>query len=182
MSAPRRRKGLIPLILGLLSMLVGAPAAVLIGIAVAVGSMVGHVTEQPPTVPPTGLTVEAEAQQMFLVMVPSEQSADTTCTATSPEQAALTTVPAGNDPVVLADGRSYTPVVGVGTLEATPVTVQCEGPGAAGAVVMGPLGIMEMGLPLLIGLGVSLLLGLLGLGLTILGIVRLLRSRPGAGA
>lgn len=172
--APRRRRGLWPLLIGLVLLLVIAPAATIGGIAWSVGSLVGDTSSGP--IPLEGATgeVEAPANQMLIVYVPQADADAAECTAEGAQPGAVSAVPSSTA-ITFGDGSQYVQALGVATLEDTTVTISCTGTEEAG--YLGPYSLFGMAGPLLIGPIIGVVAGLIGLVLTIVGIVLLVRSR-----
>ena len=169
-GAPKRR-GALPLVLGFLSLALSF-VALFIGVGVGMVSMIGVLSSG--LTPVSGPTeVAAESGQVYLVYI-AEGSA-TTCTAAGATPDAAVTVPAqvGSAPLG-PNGETYEPVLGVQASESTTITITCTGEDAG---YMGPVDATSAMVPLGIGFLVGTVLGILGLGLIIVGIVRLVRSR-----
>lgn len=169
-GAPKRR-GAIPLVLGVLSLALSV-VALIIGLFVGAGSMMGVLSSG--LTPVSGPTeVAAESGQMYLVYIP--EGSATTCTAAGTTPDAAVTVPAqvGSAPLG-PNGETYEPVLGVQASESTTITITCTGEDAG---YMGPVDATSAMVPLGIGFLVGTVLGILGLVLIIVGIVRLVRSR-----
>lgn len=172
-SAPRgRRRGLVPLLLGLLSLLLGGVALVT-GFVIGLGSMAGTISSGLQAFDGTSTTVTAQADEVYVVYVPADH-ADMSCTATGADPGAVQTVPTSGRANIGPGGQAYEQRMGVVATSATRVTVTCDGPGAG---VIGPVGMWRVATPILVGLGIGALLGILGLVLAIVGIVRLARGR-----
>lgn len=173
-SAPRKRRGLWPLIIGLVLLLVVGPAATIGGIVWSVGSLAADASSGP--VPMQGATAEIEvpANEMLIVYVPQADAATAECTAEGSTPGAVTTVPSSTE-TTFGDGTQYVQVLGVAALEDTTVTVSCTGTEAPAH--LGPYSMLSMAAPLLIGPIIGVIAGLIGLVLTIVGIVLLVKSR-----
>ena len=166
-----KRRGAIPLVLGVLSLALSV-VALIIGLFVGAGSMMGVLSSG--LTPVSGPTeVAAESGQMYLVYIP--EGSATTCTAAGTTPDAAVTVPAqvGSAPLG-PNGETYEPVLGVQASESTTITITCTGEDAG---YMGPVDATSVMVPLGIGFLVGTVLGILGLVLIIVGIVRLVRSR-----
>lgn len=175
-AAPRKRRGLWPLITGLVLMFVIAPALTIGGIVWGMGSLVGDVGSGPTALQGGSGSVELPANQMLVVYVPAEDSA-ATCTAEAPSASGgspLTVVPSSGE-ATFGDGTRYVQKLGVVAMEDTTVTVSCQGTDAP--AYLGPYSIWGMALPMIIGPVLGALIGLVGLVLVIIGIVKLVRSR-----
>jgi len=169
---PRRRRGLWPLIIGLVLLVVIGPAATIGGIVWGVSSMVGDSTS--PTVLDGGTgEVEVSQNQMLLLYVPSADAGGE-CTAEGAEPGSVQLAPTSGS-VTFPDGTQYEQKAGVVALEDTTVTVTCTGTDAP--AYLGPYSVLGIAGPILIGPIIGLLAGLVGLVLTIVGIVLLVRSR-----
>ena len=173
-GSPHRRRGLWPLIIGLVLLLAIGPAATIGGIVWSVGSLVGDAAEGP--VPMQGPTadIEVPANEMLIVYVPLADAAAAECTAEGSTPGAVTTVPSSTE-TTFGDGSQYVQVLGVAALEDTTVTVSCTGTDAPAH--LGPYSMLSMAAPLLIGPIIGVIAGLIGLVLTIIGIVLLVKSR-----
>lgn len=174
---PRRRRGLVSLIVGLVLLLVVAPAVTFGGIIWAMASLVGHVDQGPIALDGPTSQVEVSANEMLIVYVPEEDAARATCTATGSPEGSVTAV-ASSGEVQFADGTRYQQKLGVVATQDSTVTVTCEGTDAP--VRLGPLSLVSVAVPLLAGPLIGVVVGLVGLVLAIVGLVRLLRSRPQA--
>lgn len=171
--APRRRRGLWPLIVGLVLLLVIGPAATLGGILWGVSSIVGDVSS--PTVLEGGTgEVEVSANQMLILYVPQEDADAAQCTAEGTSPGAVQTAPSSSS-VTFPDGSTYEQQSGVVALEDTTVTISCTGTDAP--AYLGPYDVLGIAGPIIIGPIIGLVVGLIGLVLTIVGIVLLVRSR-----
>lgn len=170
-----RRRGLVPLLLGIACFLLGGIALV-VGVVMALGSVVGAVTDGPQAFGGPSGSIDASGGHMYLVLVPEAQADAATCTADATDGAAVDVTPASGT-VDFADGSgAYRQVLGVWAHQDTTITVTCEG---ADASYVGPVSPTRLLLPLVIGVVGGVLLGVLGLILVIVGIVRLRRSsRP----
>jgi hypothetical protein len=173
--APPRRRGLWPLIIGLVLLLVVAPVAAIGGIIWSMTSLAGGVSSGPTPMDGGTATVEADANEMLLVYVPAADADGAECTAEGSAPGAVSTVPSSSA-VTFADGQEYVQVLGVASLDATTVTLSCTGTEASG--YLGPYSLLGVAAPLLIGPIIGVVAGLIGLVLTIVGIVLLARSRP----
>lgn len=171
---PRRRRGLWPLVSGLVLLLVIAPLALIVGIVWTVSSLSADITAGPQAMEGGTAQVEVEGNQMLIVYVPQEDLAEATCTVEGSSGGAITTVPSSTE-VTFPDGSQYVQVLGAVAIEDTTATLSCTGTDAP--VYMGPFDALGMIAPALIGAIVSVVAGLIGLVLTIVGIVLLLRSR-----
>ena len=173
-GAPRRRRGLLPLIIGLVLLVVVAPAAVIIGIVWSFSSLVGDAGSGPQALGGASSQIEMSANEMLLLYIPSEDAAAAECTATGSSAGHVSTVPSSGS-VTFSDGSEYVQTMGVATLEDTTVTIDCTG--TEDPAYLGPYSLFGMAAPLLIGPAIGVIAGLVGLVLTVVGIVLLLRSR-----
>lgn len=169
-APPRRRKGLVMLIVGLVLLLVVGPLMTIGGIVWGVGSLVSDTAAGPTAMEGGELTMELPASDMLLIYVPSADADAAQCTLAEGD---AQTVPSSST-VTFPDGTEYEQIMGVAAVSDTTVTISCTG--TDGAAYMGPYGMLDMMGPLLIGVIVGVLAGLVGLVLTIIGIVRLVRS------
>ncbi|GAB2536411.1 hypothetical protein [Brachybacterium huguangmaarense] len=165
-----RRSGLVPLLIGIVSLLLAA-AAVVIGVVMMFGAVMTPVSYGMQEFEST-TTVEVADGEMLLVFVPSDAPADATCTATA-DTGALQQVPQSSEMQDPATGATYRAQFGVAADADSTITLTCDGTGAW----MGPISMSSFMKPLLIGGGVGLVLGVLGLVLLIVGIVLLVRTR-----
>lgn len=174
-SAPSRRRGLWPLIIGLVLLLVVAPVAAIGGIIWSMSSLAGGVASGPTPMDGSTASIEVGANEMLIVYVPAADADAAECTAEGSAPGAVSTVPSSGV-VAFADGQEYAQVLGVATLDDTTVTLTCTGTEAPG--YLGPYNLLGVAAPLLIGPIIGVVAGLIGLVLTIIGIVLLARSRP----
>ncbi|ATG52822.1 hypothetical protein CFK38_15775 [Brachybacterium vulturis] len=172
--APRRRRGLLPLIIGLVLLLVVGPAATIGGIVWSVGSLTGDAASGPTVIDGASGEVDVSANEMLIVYVPQEDAAGAECSAEGSEPGVVSVVPSTSS-VTFGDGSRYEQKIGVAVLEDTTVTISCTGTDAP--AYLGPYSLLGMAAPLLIGPIIGLVSGLIGLVLTIVGIVLLVRSR-----
>ena len=172
--APRRRRGLWPLIIGLVLLVGVAPVVTIGGFIWSISSLAGDAPTGP--VPMEGATaqIEVPANEMLIVYVPKADEATAECTAEGADPGAVTTVPSSSD-TTFGNGEEYVQVLGIAAVQDTTVTVTCTGTDAPAH--LGPYSMVSMAGPLLIGLVVGVLAGLIGLVLTVIGIVKLVRSR-----
>lgn len=172
--APRRRRGLLPLIIGLVLLLVIGPAATIGGIIWSLGSLAADASTGPVALEGATSEVEVSANEMLIVYVPQEDAAEAQCTAEGTDPGAVSTVPSSTS-TTFGDGSQYVQVLGVAALDDTTVTISCTG--TESPAFLGPYSLLKMAGPLLIGPLIGLIAGLSGLVLTIIGIVLLVRSR-----
>ncbi|GEM_PF-3552603 len=168
----RGRRGLVQLLVGIACFLLGGIALV-VGVVMAFGSVVGAVTDGPQAFGGPSGSIDAAGGHMYLVLVPEAQADAATCTADATDDSVVDVTPASGT-VDFADGSgTYRQMLGVWAHEDTTITITCEG---ADASYVGPVSPTRLLLPLAIGVIGGLLLGVLGLILVIVGIVRLRRS------
>lgn len=172
--APRRRRGLWPLIIGLVLLLVIGPVATIGGIVWSVSSLAGDASAGPQVLESSSGEVEVSANSMLIVYVPQEDAAGAECTAEGSEPGAVSVVPSSSS-VTFGDGSQYEQKIGIASVEDTTVTISCTGTDSP--AYLGPYSLFGMAAPLLIGPIIGVVAGLVGLILTIVGIVLLVRSR-----
>lgn len=170
----RRRRGLLPLIIGLVLLIVVAPAAAIIGIVWSFSSLVGDAGSGPVALGGASSQIEMSANEMLILYIPAEDADAAECTATGTSAGHVSTVPSSGA-VTFSDGSEYMQTLGVATLEDTTVSIECTGTDAP--AYLGPYSLFGMAAPLLIGPFIGVIAGLIGLVLTVVGIVLLLRSR-----
>lgn len=173
-AAGRRRRGIVPLVLGLVMLLVLAPAALVIGLVLSVDHLVGDAVAGPTPMPGGTATVEVPGSSMVIVYVAEADAATAECTATG-EGGTVTVVPQSST-VQFGDGSTYHQVLGAVAQGDTTMTLSCTGV-TADPGYLGPYSMYRTAGPMFIGLGGGVLLGLIGLVLLIIGIVALVRSR-----
>lgn len=173
-SRPGRRRGVLPLVIGLVLLLVIAPVATVVGIVWSLGSLVGDATEGPTPMEASSATLELSANEMVIVYVPAADAEAAECTAEGSSPGAVTTVPSSTA-TTFGDGEEYVQVLGVASLQDTTATISCTGTDSPAH--LGPYSLFGMMAPLVIGPIIGVVAGLVGLVLTIVGIVLLLRSR-----
>ncbi|MGP5055847.1 hypothetical protein ACTXJ3_12265 [Brachybacterium paraconglomeratum] len=169
-----RRRGVLPLVIGLVLLLVIAPAATIVGIVWSLGSLVGDASEGPTPMEASTATLELSANEMVIVYVPATDAATAECTAEGADPGAVTTVPSSTA-TTFGNGEEYVQVLGVASLQDTTATISCTGTDAPAH--LGPYSLFGMMVPLVIGPIIGVVAGLAGLVLTIVGIVLLVRSR-----
>lgn len=170
---PRRRRGVLPLVIGLVLLLVIAPVAAIVGVVWSLGSLVGD-TSAGPTPMESSSTLELSAREMVIVYVPAEDAGTAECTAEGSAAGDITTVPSSTA-TTFGDGSEYVQVLGVASMQDTTATITCTGTDAPAH--LGPYSLFGMMAPLVIGPIIGVVAGLVGLVLTIVGIVLLVRSR-----
>ena len=169
----RRRRGVLPLVIGLVLLVVIAPVATIVGIVWSLGSLVGD-TSAGPTPMESSSTLELSAREMVIVYVPAEDAGSAECTAEGSAAGDITTVPSSTA-TTFGDGSEYVQVLGVASMQDTTATITCTGTDAPAH--LGPYSLFGMMAPLVIGPIIGVVAGLVGLVLTIVGIVLLIRSR-----
>lgn len=169
-----RRRGVLPLVIGLVLLLAIAPAATIVGIVWSLGSLVGDASEGPTPMEASTATLELSANEMVIVYVPATDAATAECTAEGSDPGAVTTVPSSTA-TTFGNGEEYVQVLGVASLQDTTATISCTGTDAPAH--LGPYSLFGMMAPLVIGPIIGVVAGLAGLVLTIMGIVLLVRSR-----
>lgn len=174
-SAPRRRRrGLIPLIIGLVLLVVIAPATFIGGIVWSMSSVMDDAVSGPTVISGGSGEVEVSANEMLIVYVPQEDAEAAECTAESAGSGSLSTVPSSGT-TQFGDGTVYEQSLGVVALEDTTVMISCTG--TDGPAYLGPYSLLGVAAPLLIGPIIGVVAGLIGLVLIVIGIVMLVRSR-----
>ncbi|MBE9404824.1 hypothetical protein IOE58_11750 [Brachybacterium sp. Marseille-Q2903] len=173
-TQPRKRRRIIPLVVGLVLLLVIAPAVTIGGLVWSFGSIVSDQVSGPAVLQGSSGEVPMAANEMIIVYIPSEDAAGSSCTAETPDQGSITIVPTSGT-VTFGDGSTYEQTIGVAAVADTTVTVSCEGTDAP--AYLGPYSVFGIAGPLLIGPAIGILTGLVGLVLVIVGIVKLVRSR-----
>lgn len=171
---PGRRRGVLPLVIGLVLLLVVGPVAWIVGIAWSLGSLVGDASAGPTPMESSSTTLELSANEMVIVYVPAADAATAECTAEGSSPGAVTTVPSSTS-TTFGNGEEYVQVLGVASLQDTTATISCTGTDAPAH--LGPYSLFGMMAPLVIGPIIGTVAGLVGLVLTIVGIVLLVRSR-----
>ncbi len=194
-AAPRRR-GIWPMVIGGVLLVVGVPAAIIIGLIIGGGSVLSEVEDMPRLDPGESLTLEAGAERTVYV-VPSEGSSGTgptgpeeepsepslpqieDCTVTGPDGSPVPLRSTGG-PGITADGSSFL-ATGTFTAEQSGAhTIDC---GAATRVLVAPAEFTDSFFQTLVwSIGGAFLgagiLGVVGLGLLIWGIVAFTNSKP----
>lgn len=171
----KRRRGIIPLVIGLVLLVVVAPLVTIGGLVWAFGSLASDTMTGPEVLTGGSGEVTVSANEMIIVYVPTADAESTTCTAESSGQASDIVVTPTSGTVTLGDGNSYEQTIGVAALSDTTVTVTCEGTDSP--AYLGPYSLFGIAVPMLIGPAIGVLAGLVGLVLVIVGIVKLVRSR-----
>lgn len=173
-APPRKRRGIVPLVIGLVLLIVIAPVVAIGGVVWSLGSLVSDQASGPEVLSSGSEQVSISANEMIIVYVPSEDASQTTCTATATDQGAITVVPTSGS-VTFGDGSTYEQTIGVAAGSDATVTVDCEGTDAP--AYLGPYSLFSVAGPLLIGPVIGVLAGLAGLVLVVVGIVKLVQSR-----
>lgn len=122
--------------------------------------------------------VEAQSWQMFIVYVAPEDADTASCTAVGTSTGSVTVRDTSGSAPVGPGGETYDQKVGVLATQMTTVTVTCTGT-TTEPLIMGPVAVFGMIVPMLIGVLGGGILGLVGLILLIVGIVRRVRSASG---
>lgn len=175
---PRRRRGIIRIILGLVLLLVVGPAALVIGLFASAGNLVDAAASGPTAMAGSETSLEVPANSLVIVYIPEADAQTAQCTATSQDPGAVSTVPAQGQPITFGDGSTYRQDIGVVASADTTVTIRCTGT-TADAGYIGPYSVFGLALPAVIGVGAGIVLGLVGLVLLIVGIVVAVRHRRG---
>ncbi|MGP5625636.1 hypothetical protein [Brachybacterium alimentarium] len=173
-APPRKRRGLLPLLIGLALLVLIAPITAIGGLVWGFSSLGGDASDGPTVIEGSTGELEMSANQMLILYVPAEDADATTCTAEGTSANAVTTVPTSGE-VTFGDGVAYSQTMGVAALEDTTVTITCEGTDAP--AYLGPYNLLSVAAPMLIGPIIGIVAGLIGLALTIVGIILLARSR-----
>lgn len=173
-ARPQKRRGIIPLVIGLVLLIVIAPVVTIGGVVWSLGSLVSDQVSGPTVMQGGTEDIPIAANEMIIVYVPSEDAANTTCTAEGTDQGSVTVIPTSGS-VTFGEGGSYEQTIGVAAVSDTTVTVTCEGTDAP--AYLGPYSLFGIAGPMLIGPAIGILAGLVGLVLVIVGIVKLVRSR-----
>ena len=173
-DAPRRRRGLGPLLIGLALLLIIAPVATVGGLVWAFGSLVDDASSGPTVIEGGTGEHEMAANEMLILYVPAEDAAEAECTAEGSSSGAITEVPTSGS-VTFGDGSQYEQRMGVAATEDTTVTISCTGTDAP--AFLGPYSLFSVAAPMLIGPIIGIVAGLVGLVLTVVGILLLVRSR-----
>lgn len=171
--AARPRGGRRMLIAGIVLLVLGVLAGV-IGLVLALSRTAAPLSDGLTPFEGSSTTLELSAGKMSYVYVPVADAASTTCTADPAEANTIEVVPLSGTAPVGPAGEDYEQTLGIVARQSATVTVTCEGTDGAGTI--GPFSMWGIVLPLLLGVGAGLLLGLVGLVLTIIGIIRLVRA------
>ena len=164
-----RRRGRVPLALGIVLLVLIAPVFFIGGIAWAMSSVVGDAGRGPTEFSAAEQQIDLDANHMVFVYVPAEAT-DATCTASG----GVTTI-ASDAQVTFGNGATYRQALGVAAASDTTATITCTGTDAP--AYLGPYSMFGIALPLLLGPVIGVLAGLVGLVLTIVGIVLMVRRR-----
>lgn len=176
-AAPHRRKGGRLVLIGIVLLVLGAIAAV-VGLVLSARALSGPIDDGAAPMAGGTATIEAQAFDMYLVYVPVADADTAQCTATGTSTGSVQVVDVSGEAPVGPGGETYAQVAGVSASEATTITITCTGT-TSDPLVLGPVGMLSMLLPVLLGIGLGGLAGLVGLILLIVGIVRRVRSAPG---
>lgn len=170
-----KRRGLIPLIVGAVLLLIIGPVAAIGGIAWSMSSLIGDTAQGPVVIEGGTGDIDLAANEMVILYVPSaDAAAGATCEATATDPGQITSVPTSGT-TTFPSGETYEQSLGVVATADTTVTINCDATDTPG--YLGPYGIWAMAAPLLLGPLIGIGAGLLGLVLIIVGIVKLVRSR-----
>lgn len=170
----QKRRGLLPLILGIVLMIIIAPVVGVVGIVWGGSSIASSAGSGPVQMENGTVEMELESWDMVQIYVP-EADADAECSIQAENPNAIQAVDGTGQELPAPDGTTYTDSVSAVATEDTTVTVTCEGTDAPAYI--GPMSMTSMILPMLIGVGIALVAGLVGLILTIVGIVLLVKTR-----
>ena len=174
-EAPRRRpRGLLPLIIGIVLLVIVAPVAFIGGFFWSMSSVMEDAVAGPTVLEGGSQEVEVAANEMLLLYVPAEDAEAAECSAEAVGGGSVSTVPTTGT-TQFGDGSEYEQVLGVAALEDTTVAISCTGTEAP--AYLGPYSLLGVAAPLLIGLIIGVVAGLVGLVLIVVGIVLLVRSR-----
>jgi hypothetical protein len=172
-TAPTKRRGVVPLVIGLILMVVIAPVLTIGGIGLGVGSAAKSIVS-PERFDSDSTDVSMSSWQMVVVYVPEEDASSTTCSATAENSEDVTTMPATDETTDFGD-NTYSDALTVMTTNDANVTITCDG--TDNALYSGPMSLTKLLGPTIIGPILGFVAGLVGLILTIVGIVKLVRSR-----
>lgn len=173
-SPRRKRRGLVPLIIGLALLVIIAPVTFIGGIVWSMSSVMDDAVSGPTVVSGGSGEVEVSANEMLIVYVPQEDADAAECTAESVGGGSISAVPSSGT-TQFGDGTVYEQSLGVVALEDTTVSISCTG--TDGPAYLGPYSLLGVAAPLLIGPIIGVVAGLIGLVLITIGIVMLVRSR-----
>ncbi|HJB10900.1 MAG TPA: hypothetical protein H9786_10305 [Candidatus Brachybacterium merdavium] len=174
-QAPRRKqRGLLPLIIGIVLLVVVAPVAFIGGIFWSMSSVMEDAVAGPTVLEGGSGEVEVAANEMLLLYVPAADAEAAECSAEAVGGGSVSTVRTSGT-TQFGDGTEYEQTLGVAALEDTTVAVTCSGTEAP--AYLGPYSLLGVAAPLLIGPIIGVVAGLIGLVLIIIGIVLLVRSR-----
>ena len=140
-------------------LVVVAPVVTIGGIIWSISSLAVDASTGPVAMEGATAQVEVPADAMLIVYVPKADEATAECTAEGADPGAVTTVPSSTD-TTFGDGSEYVQVLGVAAVQDTTVTVTCTGTDAPAH--LGPYSVFSMAGPLLIGLVIGVLAGLIG--------------------
>jgi hypothetical protein len=171
-AGPQKRRGIIPLVVGIILLLI-SPFPTLIGVAVGSSGLVDDLTSSKP-LDGDSATEQLDSWQMVIVAVPTGDVDNASCTMSSPDNGALVEQSTSGQ-IPLENGRTYELTrIGVAS-SSTEVSITCDG--SNDAVYIGPMSMWGFMGRMLAGFGISTVIGILGIVLTIVGIVKLVRSR-----
>lgn len=175
-AAPTRRRGKLPLILGIV-LIVIALALAIIGPIISVRNVVSAIDADGNAITDGKAEVPLDEFDMILVYVPSDDSGTAECTSSSPGDSSVQTDTGGGQSVTFPNGTSYEQRSGILATSDTTVTVSCTGTSSADAMYVGPINVWGFVVPFFGGIVLGLFIGLIGLVLTIVGIVLMVRTR-----
>lgn len=173
-APPRRRRGLRMLIVGICLLILG-PVLIVVGLILGVRGPMQATSAGLTEMTDATATIQAESWEMVIVLVPAADAASARCTAAGGAPGDIQSVGAEGGTQVSQDGTTYVQSVAVMASTDTSVTITCSG--TSQAVYMGPINALSVLLPIGIGLLLGIPLLLVGGILTIIAIVRMVRSR-----
>jgi F0F1-type ATP synthase assembly protein I len=170
-----RRRGRVPLFVGI-ALIVIALIVAIVGVILGVRNIANAVGDGPQTITDGSADVQLDNLEMLIVYVPAEDASTAECKASSPDDSVVETQSGGQD-ITFPNGDSYVQTLGVASTTSTTVTLDCTGTTSADAAYVGPINPMGLLVPLIGGPVLGVMIGLVGLVLTIVGIVLMVRSR-----
>lgn len=168
-----RRRGLVPLIVGLVLLLVIGPGVAVGSVLLSMRDIISAAANGPAEISADGTVVDLKANEMVLLYVPQADETTAQCTA-EPADAEIT-VAHSTGAVELPQG-TYVQKRGIVAMQDTQITLSCTGLSQDPALYLGPMSLVSIGMTMLVGILVALALGFVGLVLTVVGIVGLVRS------
>ncbi|MCL6423071.1 hypothetical protein Bequi_06670 [Brachybacterium sp. JHP9] len=183
-GGPPRRRGLLPLILGLALLLLVAPALAIGGLIWGLTGLADGLGEETHAISGGQAQLPLDSLEAVIIYVPAEDAANLGCSATGVAPGSVQTMTRQAE-VTLPDGRAYVQTLGATANTDTTLTITCtpidpSGPPATSGydpVYVGPIDSMSLLVPFAICFGLALMAGLIGLTLAVVGTVLLLRSR-----